>query len=110
MSHPEWIITPEELRTILVLSEKENSIVLLDVREQEEFDESHIEGCVLIPLGDIQARAESELDKQADIVIYCGHGIRSMNALMSMRMMGFKKLRSLDGGIAAWAELTAASR
>ena len=108
MAHPEWIITSEELQGILSQPEQRNSIVLLDVREQEEFDESHITGCKLIPLGDIQMRAASELDKKADIVIYCGHGIRSMNALMAMRMMGFEKLRSLDGGIAAWQELNQA--
>jgi rhodanese-related sulfurtransferase len=108
MSHPAWIITPAELKEILSTPEKKAAITLLDVREQEEYDESRIEGCKLIPLGEIQMRAPKELDKQADIVVYCAHGVRSMNALMAMRMLGFEKLRSLDGGIAAWEELSSA--
>jgi rhodanese-related sulfurtransferase len=97
-SHPAWIITPEELKPAL------GKVVLLDVREPEEFAEGHIEGCKLIPLGEVQARVEKELKKDDDIVIYCAHGVRSMHALRAMAMMGFKKLRSLDGGICAWDE------
>ncbi|MEK6580729.1 MAG: rhodanese-like domain-containing protein [Bdellovibrionota bacterium] len=74
------------------------------MREPEEFEECKIEGCILIPLGDLQSRAEQELKKDADIVIYCAHGIRSLQAVMALRMMGFSKLRSLEGGIAAWLE------
>lgn len=87
-----------------ILSEKPESIVLLDVREQEEFDEDRIEGCKLIPLGDLMSRANTELDPDADIVIYCAHGVRSMHALMGLRSLGFTKLRSLEGGICAYRE------
>jgi len=76
----------------------------LDVREPEEFAESRIEGCKLIPLGEVQARAESELKKDDDIVIYCAHGVRSLHALGAMARMGFKRLRSLEGGICAWQD------
>ncbi|MBC7691894.1 MAG: rhodanese-like domain-containing protein [Methylotenera sp.] len=102
MSAPEWIITTSELKTILALNPK--SVVLLDVREPEEFEESRIEGCTLIPLGEISLRAATELDKAADIVIYCAHGVRSMHALMAMKMLGFQKLRSLEGGICAFQD------
>lgn len=94
----EWIITADELKGCL------GSVTLVDVREPEEFEESRIEGCTLIPLGELQARA-SELDKSADIVLYCAHGVRSLQALMALKMMGFEKLRSLEGGICAWQEL-----
>lgn len=98
MSQPNWIITAEQLKAELP------NVKLVDVREPEEYAESHIEGCVLIPLDEIQNRAEKELDKNADIVLYCAHGVRSMHALMAMKMMGFQKLRSLEGGICAWQE------
>ncbi len=98
MSHPDWIITAAELKPLL------GKVKLVDVREPEEFAESRIEGCQLIPLGEVQARAEKELGKDDDIVIYCAHGIRSMHALRAMAMMGFTRLRSLDGGICAWEE------
>jgi len=96
--HSEWIITPKELTQCL------DQVVLLDVREPEEFEESRIEGCILIPLGELTQRAESELNRESDIVVYCAHGVRSLEALFGLRMLGFKKLRSLEGGICAWQE------
>jgi rhodanese-related sulfurtransferase len=94
----DWNITASELKDCL------DKVTLLDVREPEEFAVSHIQGCKLIPLGELQQRAEKELDKNADIVIYCAHGVRSLHGLMALTKMGFQKLRSLEGGIAAWEE------
>ena len=100
MSNPDWMITAEELKKILATNK--DSIVLLDVREQDEFEESHIKGCILIPLDEVSTRGPKELNKQDDIVIYCAHGVRSLNALMALKMAGFEKLRSLEGGICAF--------
>lgn len=97
-NQPEWIITPEELKNIL------QNVTLLDVREPEEFEESRIEGCKLIPLGELQQRAIEELNPADNIVVYCAHGVRSLQGLMILKMMGFEKLRSLEGGIVAWEE------
>ena len=106
-SHPEWIITSDELEPSI------GQVTLLDVREPEEFAESRIDTpgcCKLIPLGELASRVERELpDKQDDIVIYCAHGVRSMHALLAMARMGYSRLRSLDGGICAWQEHLAAS-
>jgi rhodanese-related sulfurtransferase len=96
--NPPWIITPEELKASL------GQVKLVDVREPEEYAESRIDGCTLIPLDEVSTRGEAELDKADDIVLYCAHGVRSMHALMALRMLGFEKLRSLEGGIAAWLE------
>jgi len=98
ISQDNFKITASELKQCI------KNITLLDVREQEEFNAAHIEGCKLIPLGEIMLRAEKELDKNADIVIYCAHGMRSMQALNAMKRIGFSKLRSLEGGIAVWAQ------
>ncbi len=105
-NHPEWIITPAELQTELGGQSK---IKLLDVREPEEYAESRIEGCVLIPLGEVQQRAAAELNPADDIVVYCAHGVRSLQALMALKMMGFAKLRSLEGGICGWQDYLAAN-
>lgn len=102
MSGPEWIITSQELKQILEINK--DSIRLVDVREPEEYEESRIEGCTLIPLDEISVRGPKELGKQDDIVLYCAHGVRSMHALMALRMMGYEKLRSLEGGICAWQD------
>jgi len=97
MDPAEFLIVSSELREIL--KNPPADFVLLDVREQEEFDENRIEGCKLIPMSEFASRL-NELDPQSDIVIYCAHGVRSLHALMALRASGFKKLRSLEGGIA----------
>ena len=98
MSMHDWEVTAQELRTCL------STVTLVDVREPEEFAEGHIEGCKLIPLGELSDRAATELKKDEDIVLYCAAGIRSLEGLMTLRMMGYQKLRSLSGGISAWDE------
>ena len=94
----DWTITAEQLRKCIT------SVTLVDVREPEEYVEGHIEGCRLIPLGELHDRAPAELKRDEDIVLYCAAGIRSLEGLMTLKMMGYQKLRSLTGGIAAWDE------
>jgi adenylyltransferase/sulfurtransferase len=76
--------------------------VLLDVREPQEWDITHIEGARLIPLGEVAQRA-NELDTADELVVYCHHGMRSARAIGVLQSMGFKKLKNLAGGIDAWA-------
>ena len=95
----DYLISPEQLKSEL------GKVVLVDVRELEEYEESRIEGCILIPLGEITSRGLRELNPEDQIVLYCAHGVRSLHALMALRNLGFEKLRSLDGGICAWQEL-----
>jgi adenylyltransferase/sulfurtransferase len=102
MSQASWSISPSELKAVLA---GPHAPKLLDVREPEEFADSRIEGCVFIPLGELESRSESELSKDDDIVAYCAHGIRSQHAVMLLKSQGFKKVRSLEGGIVAWEEL-----
>ena len=99
MSAP-GIITASDLKLCI------KQVTLLDVREPEEFAESRIEGCILIPLGELMSRAPRELNPDHDIVVYCAHGVRSMHACMGLRRLGFEQVRSLHGGIESWLELT----
>ncbi len=78
-------------------------MVLLDVREPWEHATAHIEGSVLIPMGEIPARAFQELDPEAHIVTICHHGVRSMNVAVWLRNQGFEQTQSLRGGIDAWS-------
>ena len=94
-------ITAEELQE--ELSHKPRDLVLIDVREPHEWDIAHIEGARLIPLGQLPERL-SELDGHSEIVTHCHHGARSMKALEILKGAGFGKVRSLTGGIDAWAE------
>lgn len=102
MSFENLVIQSKELREILAT--RADSVVLLDVREPEEFEEDHLVGSTHIPLGDLMSRANSELDPDAEIIIYCAHGVRSMHALMGLRSRGYEKLRSLEGGLCAYRE------
>jgi adenylyltransferase/sulfurtransferase len=82
---------------------KGDELVLVDVREPHEWEIVHIEGARLIPLSQLPDRL-NELDGHAEIVTQCHHGARSMKALEILRGAGFGKVRSLAGGIDAWAE------
>lgn len=76
---------------------------LLDVREPEEHAFVSLPGSVLIPLGELAYRAgEIENWKDNEVVVYCHHGIRSLNAIGQLRHFGFQRLRNLAGGIDRW--------
>jgi adenylyltransferase/sulfurtransferase len=76
--------------------------VLLDVREPQEWDITHLPGARHIPLGDVPQRM-NELDTADDIVVYCHHGMRSAKAIGFLKKMGFEKLKTLAGGNDSWA-------
>ena len=75
------------------------------MREPWEFSAAHIPGSVLIPMGDVPARALQELDPDDRLVILCHHGQRSLNVTAWLRNQGFEQAQSLRGGIDAWASL-----
>ena len=76
--------------------------VVLDVREPHEWEIVALEGATLIPLGTLPARL-GELDPARPIVTMCHKGTRSMRALELLRAAGFADVRSLRGGVDAWA-------
>ncbi len=79
-----------------------DSVLLLDVRQAEEFALVHIEGAKLIPLDELGSRI-GELDPAAEYVITCHHGKRSIEAYHQLSTAGFGLLQVLAGGIDAWA-------
>ena len=76
---------------------------LLDVRQPEEHAFVALPNSTLIPLGELPARAE-EIDewKGDEVVVYCHHGIRSLNAIAQLKHFGFVKIQNLAGGIDRW--------
>lgn len=75
-------ITALEAKKIM---DTEENYIILDVRTQGEYDESHIPGAILIPNTEIEAWAESKLyDKDQMILVYCRSGRRSKLALKSL--------------------------
>jgi molybdopterin/thiamine biosynthesis adenylyltransferase/rhodanese-related sulfurtransferase len=82
--------------------DKNNPIVILDVREQFEYDIARIEGSRLIPLDELPDRV-SELDQNAEIIAHCHTGVRSAMAVQFLQGKGYKRSFNLEGGIDAWA-------
>ena len=77
--------------------------VLLDVREPWEAGICRLSGSVLIPMRDLPARL-AELNKDAETVVICHHGVRSYHAARYLETMGFSSVINLSGGVAAWAD------
>ena len=77
--------------------------LLIDCRWPQEFEINRLPGAVLVPM-DRAAEMVEEYDSAAEIVVYCHHGIRSLNVAMFLRSQGFMNTRSLAGGIDLWSE------
>ncbi len=95
----DWEITVEELKNKRANGDQ---FVLLDVREPWERTTAAIEPSEHIPMGEIPAHLQ-ELDPDAHIVVYCHHGVRSMNVTAWLRQQGFENVQSLRGGIDRWS-------
>ena len=92
-------ITAEEAKKIMDSGEEH---IILDTREQDEFDEGHIPGAILIPYTEIDNKADEMLpDKDAQILVYCRSGRRSKIASESLSKLGYTNVKEF-GGIIDW--------
>ena len=92
-------ITVEEAKKIMDSGEEH---IILDTREQDEFDEGHIPGAILIPYTEIENKAEAMLpDKDKLILVYCRSGRRSKIAAESLSKLGYTNVKEF-GGIIDW--------
>ena len=92
-------ITQEEAKQIM---DTTNGYILLDTRTQEEYDQSHIPGALLIPHTEIAQRAADELpDKDQVILVYCRSGNRSKQASEVLAELGYTNVKEF-GGINTW--------
>src|SRR6478672_3279363 len=83
-----------------------NGAVLVDVREQHEWDESHIPGAVHVPKGYLESRIEQAApDKSAPVILYCASGSRSVFAADTLEsQLGYEDVASMSGGITLWKD------
>ena len=82
-------------------------LTLIDVREPEEFAITRIEGATLIPMRNIPANLQ-QLEAKADettLIVFCHHGVRSLNVVHWLREQGVTACQSMAGGIDAWSAL-----
>jgi adenylyltransferase/sulfurtransferase len=96
----EFEISPEIVREMLDSGEP---LVLLDVREDWEWEKAHLEGAVTIPLSELPGRV-GELDPELTTIVYCHFGDHSVDACLLLWDAGFRKVRCLTGGIEFWSE------
>jgi rhodanese-related sulfurtransferase len=83
--------------------ENHDDFVLVDVREVNEWETGHIPGAKFMPLSEFQEYYQS-LDKNAEIILQCRSGKRSMSAALFLADQGYTNLSNLEGGILAWQE------
>jgi len=77
--------------------------VIVDVREKDEFDQSHIPDAVHMSRGVLELEIEDKFpDRNMTIICHCGGGGRSALAAESLQKMGYKNVRSMAGGFKAW--------
>jgi rhodanese-related sulfurtransferase len=92
-------ISPRDVQAKIDRGEK---FALIDVREKWEYDTTHIEGSTLIPLRTIPASLAS-LQSAGEIIFFCHHGMRSLDAAHWLRSQGVANARSMSGGIDRWS-------
>ena len=92
-------ITAENAKTIMNSGEE---YIILDVREQDEFDAGHIPGAILLPYTEIEDKSEEMFpDKDKQILVYCRSGRRSKIAADSLSKLGYTNIKEF-GGIIDW--------
>jgi adenylyltransferase/sulfurtransferase len=92
-------ISPQEVKQRLDRGEK---LLFVDVREPWEYGTTRIEGSKLIPLREIPANLAA-LESAEDVILFCHHGIRSLDAAAWLRSQGVEAARSMTGGIDRWS-------
>jgi rhodanese-related sulfurtransferase len=99
MSGENWqYITTEEVQKLL----RENKeIQLIDVREEDEYEEGHIKGAKLVPLSNFRAGYE-KIDPDKEAILLCHSGARSTNACNFLASLGYSKLKNMKGGMMNW--------
>jgi rhodanese-related sulfurtransferase len=103
MAYKHEDVTQVEVNELLEAFEKnDDNIVLLDVREYEEFNAGHIPGVQLIPTSQFVERYEAELDQEKEYIVICRSGNRSQMVCKYLHNQGFKKLANYAGGMLEW--------
>jgi adenylyltransferase/sulfurtransferase len=94
-----WDISVEDLKELV---DAGADFVLVDVREQREYEICNLDGR-LLPLGQLPGRM-AELDAEAHVVVHCRSGARSAKAVEILRAAGFDNAWNVNGGILAWID------
>lgn len=95
-------VTVEDVKAKL---DRGDTFLLVDVREESEWNKDHLPGATHLGKGVIERDVEERVpDAGAEIVLYCGGGFRSALAADNLQKMGYTNVRSMDGGYRGWKE------
>lgn len=95
------------------LRKEKSDVLLLDVREPAEYEQGHLDGALLVPRGILESAADLTFPKhiqtlvdarERPVVLYCASGGRSAMATVTLKLMGFKEVYNLAGGVMQWAK------
>jgi rhodanese-related sulfurtransferase len=92
---------PREVSVTEAAALRDEGAFILDVREPDEWVESHIPGATLIPLGELASRV-NEVPREREIVVVCRSGNRSQQGRDILLAAGFEQVTSMAGGIKQW--------
>lgn len=92
---------PLEISLEEAIAKQEAGALILDVRQPEEWNEYHVPGSTLIPLGELASRV-NELPRDREIVVVCRSGNRSQQGRDILLNAGFTQATSLAGGLSQW--------
>lgn len=92
---------PAEISVADAAAKRTEGAFMLDVRQPEEWNEFHMPGAILIPLGELEARL-AELPRDQEIVVVCRSGNRSATGRDILRDAGFTEVTSMAGGMNEW--------
>jgi molybdopterin/thiamine biosynthesis adenylyltransferase len=97
-------VDPSEVHELI--SNGHNGYVVVDVREQHEFEQAHLPGAVHVPRGHLESRIEGAApDKSQRVITYCASGQRSALAANTMlKELGYEQVESMTGGITLWKD------
>jgi rhodanese-related sulfurtransferase len=89
-----------DARAVAAVKDRDD-VLVLDVREPSEYDQGHIPGVTLIPMGQVADRL-SEIPKDKTVIVTCRSGNRSGQITEYLRQQGYTDVHNMQGGIQAW--------
>jgi len=93
-------IDERELKAVV---DAQNGTAVIDVREEDEYEQGYIPGAQWIPRGFLELRIENYVkDKTAPVILYCAGGTRSALAARALKELGYQNVKSMRGGFTAW--------
>jgi rhodanese-related sulfurtransferase len=98
-------IRETDIDTVKQRMDRGDKFLLVDVREESEFDKDHLPGAMHLGKGIIERDIEEKVPAlDTEMILYCGGGFRSAMAADNLQKMGYTNVISMDGGIRGWRE------